>query len=148
MKMNIGTIVTSMILGLIIASCNKQPIKTFTTKYSGQCIVHYEHQEINNTTGEITNIQWDSTYNDEIKVNIDYDQQLIHFKLTPQQHLCPNYQNEYDFKLVKDHYMYTINSNSIEEFRFDRNALVRNYTFWTGNGANYTLNQIDFKGFK
>ena len=148
MKMNIGTIVTSMILGLIIAGCNKQPIKTSTTIYSGQYIVHYEHQDINNTTGEITNIQWDSTYNDVIKVSVDYDQQLIHFKLTPQQHLCPNYQNEYDFNLAKDTYVYTINSNSIEEFRFDRNALVRNFTFWTGNGANFTLNQIDFKGFK
>lgn len=132
----------------ITLSCSKQNNNNSTTKYSGQCIVHYEHQEINNTTGEITNIQWDSTYNDEIKVNIDYDQQLIHFKLTPQQHLCPNYQNEYDFNLAKDTYVYTINSNSIEEFRFDRNALVRNFTFWTGNGANYTLNQIDFKGFK
>ncbi len=147
MKGSIGTCIVFIMFCLVIMSCKKQT-NSSSVNYSGKCNVHYEHQEINDNTGEITNTQWDSTYNDVIDVKVDIDQRLIRFKLTPQHHLCPNYKNEYDFNLSKDTYVYTINSNSNENFIFSGNTLSRTFNFWTGNGGTYTINKINFSGTK
>ena len=140
MKINSIIYIFSLNIVLLVSACQKQE-KTIT--YKGICMVNYEKQEMDTVSGQINNTKWDTTYTDQILVIKDTKNDVISFTLTYQNHLCPNFKNNYEFKLSSTNYKFLIDNEGYDKFTLVDDSLRRSMYRITGSQTNYTKQIIE-----
>ena len=116
------------------------------TVYTGTTQVQYEQVIKDSLTGGLSTFQWDSSYTDQVRVTVDYEQERIRFDLSPQQHLCANLHDSYTFPIDGSLYQQVFNSVSQESFFLENELLHRNLFWEEGNGDSYTRRVLNFQG--
>jgi hypothetical protein len=106
-------------------------------------MVNYEKQEMDTVSGQINNTKWDTTYTDQILVIKDTKNDVISFTLTYQNHLCPNFKNNYEFKLSSTNYKFLIDNEGYDNFTLVDDSLRRSMYRITGSQTNYTKQIIE-----
>jgi hypothetical protein len=140
MKINSIIYIFSLNIVLLVSACQKQE-KTIT--YKGICMVNYEKQEMDTVSGQINITKWDTTYTDQILVIKDTKNDVISFTLTYQNHLCPNFKNNYEFKLSSTNYKFLIDNEGYDNFTLVDDSLRRSMYRITGSQTNYTKQIIE-----